>query len=140
MEELIPQHPSILDKLMKNGLFSAQIAKQLENALKNFTDLMMLGSNNSVARPATTSSTVYYNESNVTDFDVLEENFKKAYPLDLWKKHGWFDEGLLRMVNPHWLKFPPTPKVAHYTLAFLYSIVAVCGFFGNILVIFMFFK
>lgn len=129
----IPQPPSVLDNLIQNGLLPSEITQQLERILKNFTEIIRRANYTVEVQTEAVS-----NDS--LEFSLVAENFKKQYPLDLWKKHGWFEDDYLRLINVHWLKFPPTPKAAHYALAFIYSTVAVCGFFGNALVIFMFFK
>ncbi|XP_052566718.1 opsin, ultraviolet-sensitive isoform X1 [Culex pipiens pallens] len=43
-------------------------------------------------------------------------------------------------INPFWLQFEPPSPVAHYALGFVYFLMMVWGLFGNVLVIFMFFK
>lgn len=85
-----------------------------------------------------------FNESNVANdnetFMALVEQFKRMYPISLWKENGWFQEDYLYIINAHWLQFPPPSKASHYTLAVVYVFVLTAGISGNALVIFMFFK
>ncbi|KAG5677936.1 hypothetical protein PVAND_007650 [Polypedilum vanderplanki] len=53
---------------------------------------------------------------------------------------GTIDGNFLKRINTHWLKFPPQPPSAHYTLATIYFIMAMFGLTGNALVIFLFIK
>lgn len=84
------------------------------------------------------------NESEATNdnetFNALLEQFKRMYPISLWKENGWFKEDYLYIINAHWLQFPPPSKASHYTLAVVYIFVLTAGMSGNALVIFMFFK
>lgn len=80
-----------------------------------------------------------FNECNGNITTVLEE-FKKNYPIQLWKKYGLFKEEFLTRINPHWLKFPPPYPSSHYALAALYIFIAIFGLSGNAFVIFMFIR
>lgn len=70
---------------------------------------------------------------------ILEE-FKKNYPIQLWRKYGLFKEEFLTRINPHWLKFLPPYPSSHYILATLYIFIAIFGLSGNAFVIFMFIR
>lgn len=92
----------------------------------------------------TAPSPTSFNESETANdnetFNALVEQFKRMYPISLWKENGWFKEDYLYIINAHWLQFPPPSKASHYTLAVVYIFVLTAGISGNALVIFMFFK
>lgn len=74
-------------------------------------------------------------EDNLT---TLVLQFKRIYPVKMWKSYGLFSDDYINRINAHWLKFPPPDKSTHYLLAALYGIIMLVGFTGNALVIFMF--
>jgi len=44
------------------------------------------------------------------------------------------------IIDPHWAKFPPVNPMWHYVLGFIYIILLFLGFFGNMIVIWLFNK
>lgn len=70
----------------------------------------------------------------------LIEKFKERWPVGLWRKYGLFTDTYLLSINPHWLQFPPPDPRVQYALGSLYLIMLSIGCFGNILVLFMYFR
>merc|ERR1719348_329127 len=44
------------------------------------------------------------------------------------------------LIDPHWAKFPPVNPMWHYVLGLIYVILIFLGFFGNLMVIWLFMK
>lgn len=93
---------------------------------------------------------INYTIENIQEYDFLDIdeflnstlilNFIKMHPIQLWRTHGDFTIDYLKIINPHWLKYPPANEIVHYILAFLYCIIFFVGTSGNFLVIFMFIR
>lgn len=74
------------------------------------------------------------------DDGSVETDFKTKYPVGLWKEHGFYTDEYLELINSHWFTFTPPNPTSHYLFAVLYTVIMVCGCFGNSLVIFMYIK
>lgn len=64
-------------------------------------------------------------------------HFKEVYPLEQWKKKGFFEEKDLLDIPCHWMGFEPPRSYVHFLLAVVYLIVFLVGFFSNSLVIYI---
>lgn len=71
---------------------------------------------------------------------VLVENFRNNWPIQDWIETGYFSEEYINDINIHWLQYPAPKAVNYYILGTLYFIIMVIGVFGNILVIYLFFR
>lgn len=72
--------------------------------------------------------------------DRLLIKFKETWPVNEWRRYGWFDDNYLLMINRHWVQFaPPDPRV-YYALGSFYTVMFSIGSFGNILVLYMYFR
>lgn len=80
------------------------------------------------------------NTSNLTEEIVVMSDFKAKYPINEWKKYGFYTDDYMQLINSHWFKFRPPNATSHYILGFLYAVIMVFGCFGNSLVIFMYIK
>ena len=66
--------------------------------------------------------------------DPLLNHFLSQYPVDNWP---FFTEDFLKIINRHWLAFPPPERNAHLIFMGVYLLLAFLGFPGNAIVIFM---
>lgn len=97
---------------------------------------------NYVTAASLTTESVICSESSacVDNGSIILEEFKRQYPVHLWKMYGLFTDEYLKRINTHWLKFPPPYPATHYSLAVLYAVIMLFGLTGNALVIFMFIR
>lgn len=79
-------------------------------------------------------------EAAVAEELELIERFKERWPVDLWRQYGLFTDDYLRMINQHWLRFPPPAPFAQYALGSLYILMMIVGCTGNALVLVMYFR
>lgn len=70
----------------------------------------------------------------------LIKRFKKLWPVESWRNLGLFTDDFLVLVNEHWLQFPPPNEVIYKFLGSIYIIFATAGCWGNIIVLFMYFR
>lgn len=71
---------------------------------------------------------------------ILVNNFKKTWPVQLWRKYGIFTDDYIELLNDHWLQFSPPPEALHHALGGFYIIFATVGLCGNMLVVFMYIR
>lgn len=71
---------------------------------------------------------------------AVVEKFKKNWPVEQWKRLGFFQEDIILEINVHWLSFRPPPTSSFYTVAVVYIFIAVLGFIGNFLVTLLFIR
>ncbi len=69
--------------------------------------------------------------------DLTVQYFKKVYPVEQWKKQGFFEEQDLLDIPCHWMEFKPPRPPVHFLLAVIYLMVFLVGFFSNSLVIYI---
>ncbi|KAL1139635.1 hypothetical protein AAG570_006613 [Ranatra chinensis] len=74
--------------------------------------------------------------ANDTTDDLLDK-FVSLYPVDDWKSLGMFTDDYMKLINRHWLLFPPPHPNSHYTMAVVYTILMFMGVSGNFLNIFI---
>ncbi|KAL4716659.1 hypothetical protein ACJJTC_008294 [Scirpophaga incertulas] len=70
----------------------------------------------------------------------LLSKFKEQWPIDRWKKYGFYTDEYLPLINRHWLRFPPPDPAINYVLGTLYIVMMIVGCSGNALVLYMYFK
>lgn len=70
----------------------------------------------------------------------LIKRFKKLWPVASWRSLGFFTDDYLFLINEHWLQFPPHSEVVYKCLGSIYIIFATAGGWGNIIVLFMYFR
>ncbi|XP_061710601.1 opsin, ultraviolet-sensitive-like [Cydia pomonella] len=78
-------------------------------------------------------------ESSVTDENTLIEDFKRRWPVELWRNYLFTDDYLL-LINSHWLHFAPPDPSSNYILGILYIAMMLVGTTGNALVLLMYFR
>lgn len=83
--------------------------------------------------------TLGINETSNNSTNMIEV-FKQLWPISAWRRYGLFTDDYLRMVNPHWLRFPPPYPITQYTLGAVYIVITSIGSFGNVLVMIMYFR
>ena len=66
-----------------------------------------------------------------------ELTVKKIYPVEQWKKEGFFEEKDLLDIHCHWMGFEPPRPYVHFLLAVIYLMVFLVGFCSNSLVIYI---
>ncbi|XP_014283879.2 opsin, ultraviolet-sensitive [Halyomorpha halys] len=66
--------------------------------------------------------------------DPLVDRFLAQYPVADWP---FFTKDFLRIINRHWLTFPPPGRNAHLIFMTIYLVLAMFGLPGNAIVIFM---
>lgn len=66
--------------------------------------------------------------------------FKSQWPVERWLQYGLFTDDYLNLINDHWLQFPPPSETLQKTLGGFYLLFATVGCWGNIIVLFMYFK
>lgn len=69
--------------------------------------------------------------------ELTVQHFKEVYPVEQWKEKGFFEEQDLLDIPCHWMGFEPPRSSVHFTLAVIYIIVFLVGFFSNGLVIYI---
>ncbi|XP_063360335.1 opsin, ultraviolet-sensitive-like [Cydia amplana] len=89
---------------------------------------------NPVRRPAPGLS-----ESSDNDENSLIEEFKRRWPVELWRNYLFTDDYLL-LINSHWLRFAPPDPLSNYILGTLYIAMMLVGTTGNALVLVMYFR
>jgi len=67
----------------------------------------------------------------------LLQNFTEIYPVEKWKIRGFFSDSDLLNINCHWMEFEPFEPFVHFTLAVIFTIVLLAGFFSNAFVIYI---
>ena len=69
--------------------------------------------------------------------ELTVQHFKKIYPVEQWKKEGFFEEKDLLDIHCHWMGFEPPRPYVHFLLAVIYLMVFLVGFCSNSLVIYI---
>ena len=64
-------------------------------------------------------------------------NFTEIYPVEDWKMKGFFSDSDLFDINCHWMGFEPFEPFVYFTLAIIYIVILIAGFFSNALVIYI---
>lgn len=80
------------------------------------------------------------NTSTVNKHALLLANFKRVWPVALWKQYGFFSEDYLDLINEHWLQFPPPSESLQKFLGGFYVLFTTIGCWGNIIVLLMYLK
>ena len=62
----------------------------------------------------------------------------KRYPVNDWKRFGFFDDSFVTSIQPHWFSFEPPSANVHFLFAVIYTIFMVIGITGNLLVMALF--
>lgn len=70
----------------------------------------------------------------------LFEEFKRLWPVERWREYGFFSDDYLELINVHWLQFPPPSAALQKTLGGLYLLFSTVGCWGNVVVLFMYFR
>lgn len=71
--------------------------------------------------------------------ELLAE-FKRQWPVEQWRAYGLFADDYLNLINEHWLQFSPPSETLQKTLGGTYLLFATVGCWGNVIVLFMYFK
>lgn len=87
-----------------------------------------------------TNNTKFSNSSGIDKHALLVANFKRSWPVGRWREYGFFSEDYLDLINEHWLQFPPPPESLQKFLGSLYLVFSTVGCWGNITVLFMYFR
>lgn len=82
----------------------------------------------------------FSNSSGIDKHSLLVANFKRLWPVGRWREYGIFSEDYLDLINEHWLRFPPPSESLQKFLGGLYLVFSTVGCWGNITVLFMYFK
>lgn len=82
----------------------------------------------------------FSNSSGIDKHSLLVANFKRLWPVGRWQEYGIFSEDYLDLINEHWLRFPPPSESLQKFLGGLYLVFSTVGCWGNITVLFMYFK
>lgn len=98
--------------------------------------------NETGVRPISSNESKNISNSNDTLYSrqALVEKFKSIWPVSNWRKYGYFTDDYLFLINEHWLQFPPPDATAQKILGSIYILFATAGCWGNIMVLFMYFK
>jgi len=67
----------------------------------------------------------------------IVQQFKGVYPVEQWTKEGFFEENDLLDVDCHWLAFEPPHQSVHFSLAIIYVVIFLVGFFSNTFTIYI---
>lgn len=67
-------------------------------------------------------------------------DFKSQWPVARWHEYGFFADDYLNLINEHWLQFPPPSETLQKVLGGLYLLFSTVGCWGNVIVLFMYFK
>jgi len=67
----------------------------------------------------------------------LLQHFVQVYPVEQWKKEGFFEDDHLLDIDCHWMEFEPTRSSVHFLLAVIYVIVFLIGSLSNTLAIYI---
>ena len=59
------------------------------------------------------------------------EHFKEVYPVEQWKKEGFFEDDDLLDIACHWMKFEPVRPSVHFLLFIVFNTIFVVGFSCN---------
>lgn len=78
--------------------------------------------------------------TNTNQDNNLIENFKEKWPVNIWRERGFYTDDYLKLINPHWLQFPPPRPEEHYVFGSIYIVMMVSGIIGNTLVLLMYFR
>lgn len=70
----------------------------------------------------------------------LFAEFKRQWPVKRWREYGLFTDDYLNLINEHWLQFPPPSETLQKALGGLYLLFSTVGCWGNVIVLFMYFK
>jgi hypothetical protein len=70
----------------------------------------------------------------------LIDHFVVSYPIDMWKKEGFFTDSDLWDINCYWLQFEPVRMSVHCLLAVLYIFIFFVGCSANATVLYVFFR
>lgn len=79
-------------------------------------------------------------EARAAEHAVLVHNFTRVWPVARWRAGGYFDDDYLELINEHWLRFPPPPDWLQKTLGSVYLLFSCVGCWGNVIVLFMYFR
>nr|QIC54075.1 opsin UV-like protein [Dendrolimus punctatus] len=82
----------------------------------------------------------YQTSTNMNQNKSLIENFKDKWPVHIWRENGFYSDDYLKLINPHWLQFPPPHPATHYIFGSIYILMMVTGIIGNVLVLSMYFR
>lgn len=82
----------------------------------------------------------FTNSSGVDKHALLVAKFKRLWPVGRWQEHGFFSEDYLELINEHWLQFDPPSEFLQKFLGGLYMLFTTVGCWGNITVLFMYFR
>lgn len=78
-------------------------------------------------------------ETSKKRLELLAE-FKRQWPVEQWREYGLFADDYLNLINEHWLQFSPPSVAVQKTLGGTYLLFATVGCWGNVIVLFMYFK
>jgi hypothetical protein len=70
----------------------------------------------------------------------LIDHFVVSYPIDMWKKEGFFTDSDLWDINCYWLQFEPVRMSVHCLLAVLYIFIFFVGCSANATVLYVFYR
>lgn len=79
-------------------------------------------------------------EARAAEHALLVRNFTRTWPVARWRAGGYFDDDYLELINEHWLRFPPPPDWLQKTLGSVYLLFSCVGCWGNVIVLFMYFR
>ncbi len=63
--------------------------------------------------------------------------FKEVYPVEHWKKEGFFLDSALLDIDCHWMTFEPARSFTYFLMAVVYAVVFLWGFLSNIFSIYI---
>lgn len=70
----------------------------------------------------------------------LLETFKRQWPLQRWREYGLFTDDYVNLINEHWLRFPPPSPAVQRAIGSVYLLFSTIGCWGNLTVLFMYFR
>lgn len=81
----------------------------------------------------------YPDISSIKKRDLIRR-FKEMWPVAHWCDLGFFTDDYLLLINEHWMQFPPPNEIVQKFLGSIYIIFATAGCWGNVIVLFMYFR
>lgn len=107
-----------------------------DNGKENKTDPGGLG----ITVPNEMENISGVNNSNSDKHALLISEFMQLWPVQEWRKYGYFSDDYLDLINEHWLHFPPPSATLQKFLGGIYLIFSTVGCWGNVIVLFMYLR
>ncbi|KAJ2951918.1 hypothetical protein O0L34_g4171 [Tuta absoluta] len=139
-----------------NSEFGKKKSNHLKNEVQKYRTLQSSdygptfrtkrAANESVAESRLALQDEWKNFTNSSDTEAVTKRrelvakFKQLWPVEQWGRWGYFSEDYLELINVHWLQFPPPNPALQKTLGGLYLFFSTVGCWGNVIVLFMYFR